>query len=444
MASLLIKNAHIVNEEEVFEADVFIQDGIIRQISQGLRIIADQSFDLKGKYLLPGVIDDQVHFREPGLMHKGDLYTESRAAIAGGTTSFMEMPNTKPQALTQKLLEQKYERAAEVSTANYSFFMGAANDNLEEVLKTDPREVCGIKVFMGSSTGNMLVDDEKTLEQIFKEAPILVATHCEKEEVVQKNFAVYKQKYGDDIPVHFHPIIRSEEACYESSKQAISLAKKYDTRLHILHISTEKELALFRNDIPLAEKRVTAEVCVHHLWFTENDYADKGMRIKWNPAVKKASDRAALRRALLDGRLDILATDHAPHTKNEKAKPYTKSPSGGPMVQHALVTMLELYHQGIFSLEQIVEKMSHAPAICFQIEKRGFIREGYYADLVVVDLNDPWRVHPSNILYKCGWSPLEGTQFQSKILQTFVNGQLVYHQAKIDQSVRGMRLRFER
>lgn len=444
MSSILLKNASVINEGKIIESDIYIKNGLIYTIGSSLNQIADHKIDIEGKFLMPGVIDDQVHFREPGLMHKADLYTESRAAVAGGTTSFMEMPNTVPQALTQELLAQKYQRASEVSTANYSFFMGAANDNLEEVLKTDPKTVCGIKVFMGSSTGNMLVDDEVVLDNIFRKAPMLVATHCEKEEVIRANLAKAKEKYGEDIPVEQHPIIRNEDACYLSSSQAVALAQKYGTRLHILHISTAKELSLFRNDIPLEQKKITSEVCVHHLWFSEEDYAEKGMFIKWNPAVKKASDRAALRVALIDGRLDILATDHAPHTLTEKNNPYMKAPSGAPLVQHALVTILELYHQGVLSLEQVVDKMCHAPAKCFQIEKRGFIREGYYADLAVVAFNDPWKVSKSNVLYKCGWSPLEDTIFQSKVLKTFVNGQLVYNGGQIDQAVRGMRLAFNR
>ena len=444
MDSILIKNGRIVNEGIVQEGDIFIQDGRIISIGKNLNTIADQTFDLKGKYVFPGVIDDQVHFREPGLTHKGELYTEARAAVSGGITTFMEMPNTIPQTLTQELLEKKYQRAAEVSMANYSFFMGASNDNIEEVLKTDPKTVCGIKVFMGSSTGNMLVDDQAVLDNIFRNAPMLVATHCEKEEVIRRNFAEYKEKYGDDIPIKYHPIIRSHEACYLSSSLAIELAKKHDTRLHILHISTADELALFRNDIPLEQKRITAEVCIHHLWFSEQDYDEKGVYIKWNPAVKTVADRTALRAALLDNRLDIIATDHAPHTLEEKANPYTKAPSGGPLVQHSLVAMLELSRQGVIPIERVAEKMSHAPAICFEIKDRGFIREGYFADLVIVEPNNPWTVSRDNVNYKCGWSPLEGTTFNSQIETTIVSGKVVYHQGQWDEAIRGERISFDR
>lgn len=444
MTSLLIRNATLVNEGKKTIADVYIKDGRIHTVGNQLSFITDSVIDARERYLLPGVIDDQVHFREPGLTHKGDLTTESRAAVAGGITTFMEMPNTVPQALTQELLEDKYKRAAEVSAANYSFFMGASNDNLEEVLKTDPSQVCGIKVFMGSSTGNMLVDDEAVLDNIFRNAPMLVATHCEKEQIIRDNLQRYKEKFGDEIPVENHPLIRSEAACFASSQQAVGLAKKYNTRLHVLHISTAKELELFDATIPLAEKRITAEVCIHHLWFSEEDYADRGMYIKWNPAVKTANDRAGLRQGLLDGKLDIIATDHAPHTLTEKDNPYTKAPSGAPLVQHALVAMLELVHQGVYSIEFVVEKMSHAPATCFQIKDRGFIREGYFADLVLVDMNDPWTVSRKNVLYKCGWSPMEGTRFQSRIQATIVNGQIVYHDGKLDNGIRGQRLTFER
>ncbi len=356
----------------------------------------------------------------------------------------MEMPNTNPQTLTQELLQAKYDRAAAVSFVNYSFFMGASNDNLEEVLKTDPTTVCGIKVFMGSSTGNMLVDDEAVLDKIFREAPMLVATHCEKEEVIRANLARFTAQYGEDIPVQYHPTIRSEEACFRSSSQAVALARKYNTRLHILHISTEKELDLFRNDVPLAEKRITAEACIHHLWFSAEDYERKGMFIKWNPAVKKATDRAAIRAAVKDGRIDIVATDHAPHTLTEKSQNYAHAPSGGPLVQHALVAMLEMMHQGVFTLEQIVQKMSHDPAICFQIEDRGYLREGYYADLVLVDLNRPWTVSRDNVLYKCGWSPFEEQTFQAQVLATWVNGYPVYQNGAFGKEGMGQRLTFQR
>ncbi|MEM7656080.1 MAG: dihydroorotase [Bacteroidota bacterium] len=442
--SLLIRNAQLINEGSIQEIDVFIKDGLIHRIGTNLSQVADRTIDARGLYLMPGVIDDQVHFREPGLTHKADLYTESRAAVAGGITSYMEMPNTKPQTLTQELLEEKYQRAAEVSVANYSFFMGAANNNLEEVLKTDPNTVCGVKVFMGSSTGNMLVDNPTTLEGIFREVPMLIATHCEKEEVIWANLASAKAEFGEDIPFEQHPVIRSVEACYASSSGAVELAKKHNTRLHILHISTEKELALFRNDIPLTEKRITAEVCIHHLWFSAEDYAEKGVFIKWNPAVKQASDRAALRAALLDNRLDIIATDHAPHTLEEKGNPYLSAPSGGPLVQHALVAMWELHQQGVISKERLVEKMCHAPAECFQLDRRGYVREGYHADLVLVNPNHAWTVEKGNIRYKCGWSPFEGQAFQAQVHSTIVSGQLVYHQGIIDESIRGQRLQFSR
>lgn len=442
MASILLRNAQIINEGERQEADVWIHDGLIWKIGKNLMPITDRRFDLHGAYLMPGVIDDQVHFREPGLTHKAELKTESRAAVAGGITSYMEMPNTVPQALTQELLEQKYRRAAEVSMANYSFFMGASNDNLEEVLKTDPRTVCGVKVFMGSSTGNMLVDDEEVLSNIFAKVPMLIATHCEKEEVVRANLKTYTDKFGDDIPIHLHPIIRSEAACYASSSHAVELAKKHGSRLHILHISTARELELFRNDLPLEQKRITSEACIHHLWFTEEDYADKGTLIKWNPAVKTRADRDAIRQAVIDGRIDIIATDHAPHTLDEKQNPYTKAPSGAPMVQHALVAMLELATQGVFTLEQVVEKMCHAPARCFHLKDRGYVREGYAADLVWVAPKRPWMVQRENVLYKCGWSPLEGTRFSSQVMGTFINGELTYHLGKFNENIRGQRLAF--
>jgi dihydroorotase len=444
MSTLLIQNAKLVNEGKITEADLLIENERISQIAPSINRITDQKIDARGLYLLPGVIDDQVHFREPGLTHKADLTTESRAAAAGGITSYMEMPNTVPQTLTQELLQAKYERAAAVSTVNYSFFMGASNDNLEEVLKTDPRTVCGIKVFMGSSTGNMLVDDEEVLDNIFRQAPMLVATHCEKEEVIRRNQAEYVAKYGEDIPVEYHPLIRSEEACYLSSSKAVELARRHNTRLHILHISTARELDLFRNDIPLAEKRITAEACIHHLWFSEEDYAHKGKFIKWNPAVKRAADRAAIRAAVNDGRIDVVATDHAPHTLEEKDNPYTKAPSGAPLVQHSLVTMLEMVHQGVFTLPHVVQKMAHDPAICFQIEERGYLREGYFADLVLVDLNGPWTVDRSNVLYKCGWSPLEGQTFQARVHSTLVNGYLVYQNGQLGDPGFGKRLTFNR
>lgn len=441
--SILIQNARIINEGQQYEADVFIKDGLIHQIGKNLTAIADQKIDARGLYLMPGVIDDQVHFREPGLTHKTDIRTASRAAVAGGTTSFMEMPNTNPQSLTQELLQAKYDRAAQVSPANYSFYMGASNDNIKEVLKTDPKTVCGVKVFMGSSTGNMLVDDEAVLDQIFREVPMLIATHCEKEEVIRANTAKYVAQYGDDIPVKYHPIIRDHEACYLSSSQAVALAKKHNTRLHILHISTAKELDLFRNDIPMEQKRITAEACIHHLWFTDADYERLGVRIKWNPAVKTAADREAIRAAVNDGRIDVVATDHAPHTWEEKSNPYTSCPSGAPLVQHSLVAMLEMAKQGVFSLEHVVQKMSHDVARCFQIDKRGYIREGYHADLVLVDPTSSWTVNKNNILYKCGWSPLECQTFSHQVQSTIVSGRLAYHEGQISIGVRGQRMLFE-
>lgn len=444
MISTLIRNAHLINEGQIFLADVFIQNGIIAKIGNSLDFKADNIIDAEGKYLMPGVIDDQVHFREPGLTHKAELYTESKAAVAGGITSFMEMPNTKPQTLTQELLEQKYQRAKEVSLANYSFFMGASNDNLEEVLKTDPKTVGAIKIFMGSSTGNMLVDDKSVLEKIFEKSKMLIAVHCEDEATIQKNTAYYKSIYGEDVPIELHPKIRSDEACYKSSSMAIELAKKHNTRLHVFHLSTAKEMELFRNDISLEEKRITAEVCIHHLWFDDSQYADKGTHIKWNPAVKSATDKEAVFEALLDDRIDVIATDHAPHTLEEKNNTYFNAPSGGPLVQHALVAMLEFYHQGKIKLEKIVEKMCHAPAICFQVEGRGFLREGYAADLVLIDIESPWQVTKENILYKCAWSPFEGTTFNSRVTHTFVNGHLAYSEGIFDESIKGQRLIFDR
>ena len=392
MNTILIKAASIVNEGRIFVADVLIKEGFIEKIATTINEPADQEINAEGLHLFPGMIDDQVHFREPGLTHKADIFSESMAAVAGGITSFMEMPNTVPNTLTQTLLADKYDIASGVSLANYSFFMGASNDNIEEVLRTDPKQVCGIKVFMGSSTGNMLVDNEKVLENIFREAPMLVATHCEDEQTIRTNLAAFKAQYGENITIDMHPLIRSAEACYKSSSMAVELAKKYHTRLHILHISTEREVALFDNNIPLAEKRITAEACVHHLWFDDQDYATKGNWIKWNPAVKTAADKAGILRGVLDGHIDIIATDHAPHTIEEKEQAYLQAPSGGPLVQHALSALLEMYHQQKISLEQIAEKTAHNVATCFNIDRRGFIREGYWADLVLVDLNDPVKV----------------------------------------------------
>ena len=444
MASILIKSATIVNEGRIIVSDIFVKNGIIEQIGANLNMLADKEINAEGLHLFPGCIDDQVHFREPGLTHKADIFTESRAAIAGGITSFMEMPNTVPNTLTQELLADKYAIGARSSAANYSFFMGAGNDNLEEVLKTDPKNVCGIKVFMGSSTGNMLVDNEKTLEGIFSHAPILVATHCEDEATIRSNAAHFKELYGDNLTPDMHPLIRNAESCYISSSFAVGLAKKYNTRLHILHISTAIETSLFDNSIPLSQKRITAEACIHHLWFTDADYASKGNWIKWNPAIKSAADRDAVFQAVLDDHIDIIATDHAPHTIEEKSQDYKNAPSGGPLVQHALIAMLEFYKKGKISLEKIVEKMAHSPAICFQVDKRGFIREGYWADLVLVDLNKSYAVNRNNVLSKCGWSPFEGEVFSSSVVSTIVSGTLVYENGQIKNGIYGKRLAFDR
>lgn len=440
----LITGARIVNEGQTLERDVLIEDEYISAIlSSGSRVAADKVVEAEGHFLLPGVIDDQVHFREPGLIHKGDIYTESRAAVAGGVTSFMEMPNTQPQTTTQDLLEEKYQRAAEVSVANYSFYMGATNDNLDELLKTNPRNTCGIKVFMGASTGNMLVDNPETLRGIFAQAPCLVAVHCEDEATIRRNTVIFRVQYGEEIPIHLHTEIRSAEACFASSKLAVDLAREYGTRLHVLHLSTALELDLFQSGISLEDKRITAEVCVHHLWFSSEDYASKGSLIKWNPAIKTAEDREALWKALLDDRLDVVATDHAPHTLSEKQKSYTSCPSGAPMVQHSLPAMLEMSAAGRISMEKVVEKMCHAPARLFRIQRRGFIREGYYADLVLVQPSSPWEVNRQNVLYKCGWSPLEKSFLSHKVTHTWVNGHLVWHRGILNDSKLGMRLMFD-
>lgn len=440
---ILIKNAKIVNENQIFQSDLLIENDIISKIdSQISEENVDEIIDASGKYLLPGIIDDQVHFREPGLTWKGDIETESKAAIAGGVTSFIDQPNTVPNAVTQKLLQDKYAIAADKSYANYGFMMGGTNDNLDEILKTNPKNVPGIKLFLGSSTGNMLVDNPETLEHIFSKTKMLIAVHCEDEDTIRKNTEEYKAKYGDDIPVKFHHLIRSEEACYKSSSKAIELAKKTGARLHVFHLSTAKETALFRNDIPLKDKKITAEVCVHHLTFTNDDYETKGSLIKWNPAVKTQNDKDGLWQALLDDRIDVIATDHAPHTFEEKQNVYTKCPSGGPLVQHSLNVMLENYRNGKISLEKIVEKMAHNPAILFRIEKRGFIKEGFKADLVLVDLDQKYSVSKENILYKCGWSPLEGTEFHSKITHAFVNGNLAYENGVFSNQKFGERLSY--
>ncbi len=442
---ILIKNATIVNENKLSESDLLIENDIISRIAKNIsEEDADQVIDASGKYLMPGVIDDQVHFREPGLTHKGDIESESRAAVAGGVTSYIEQPNTVPNAVTQELLEEKYQIAAGKSFANYSFSMGGTNDNLEEVLKTNPRNVAAVKLFLGSSTGNMLVDDPDTLEEIFSKVKMPICVHCEDEKTIRENTEEYRKQYGDDIPVQFHHLIRSAEACYLSSSKAVELAKKTGARLHIYHVSTARETELFRNDIPLKEKKITAEVCVHHLWFTNEDYDTKGSLIKWNPAVKTNEDKEGLWKALQDGRIDVIATDHAPHTLEEKDQVYTKCPSGAPLVQHSLVAMLEMHARRRISLEKIVEKMCHNPAIIFEIEKRGFIREGYKADLVLVDLDSKWTVSKDNLLYKCGWSPLEGTEFSAKVTHTFVNGYLAYENGKVSEEKRGERLLFDR
>ncbi|MCF8447823.1 MAG: dihydroorotase [Bacteroidia bacterium] len=429
----------------MYHADVLIKGKFIEKIErQGIAMPADQVIDAQGKYLFPGLIDDQVHFREPGLTHKGEIYTEARAAVAGGVTSFMEMPNTVPSATTIELLEEKYTRASACSLANYSFFMGTTNTNLEELLKVDDTKICGVKIFMGSSTGDMLVDDPKALEAIFSQVKSLIATHCESDPLIKKNQAEIIAQFGENIDASYHPKIRSEEACYLSSSFAVELAKKHGTRLHILHISTEKELALFDPNIPLLQKKITAEACVHHLWFSDEDYKTKGNFIKWNPAVKKASDRDAILQAVIDNRIDVIATDHAPHTMEEKSATYLKAPSGGPLVQHSLNALLELHHQGKLSLERIAEKAAHNVAMLFEIDRRGFIREGFYADLVLVDLNQEYEVSKSNILYKCGWSPFEGQTFHSKVTHTFVNGHLAYENGQLSESELGMRLKFNR
>ena len=442
---ILIKNATIVNEHKIFKGDVLIENEIIIKISS--EIIPSDTVEVinaKGKYLIPGFIDDQVHFREPGLTHKANIATESRAAIAGGITTFIEMPNTVPQATTQDLLEDKFKIAALDSYANYSFMFGGTNNNLEELLKTDPKKVAGIKLFLGSSTGDMLVDNEEVLEKIFSSTKMIISVHCEDESTIRKNTAIYKEKYGDDIPLKYHPIIRSEAACYLSSSKAIELAKKTGARLHIFHLSTEKETHLFRNDIPLEEKQITAEVCIHHLWFNDQDYEEKGTHIKWNPAVKTEKDRLGLWKALLDDRIDVLATDHAPHTLAEKNNNYLNAPSGGPLVQHAIIALLEKVKEGVIPIEKAVEKMSHNPAKLFQIEKRGFIREGYFADLVLIDTNKPQTVSKENLLYKCGWSPFEGTTFSSSITHTFVNGNLMYNNGVFNDEIKGKRITFNR
>ena len=444
MGKILIKNAKIVNENTIFESDVLLQDDIIVKIEANISDDTAKIIDIEGKYLLPGVIDDQVHFREPGLTHKGDISSESRAAVAGGITTYMEQPNTNPQTTTIEKLEEKFQMGAKSSFANYSFPFGGTNDNLEELKRLDKNACSGVKLFLGSSTGNMLVDNEEVIEKIFRNTEMVISAHCEDEGTIKRNLAEYKEKFGDDIPVKYHPIIRSEEACYLSSSKAVALAKKTGARLHVFHLSTGKETDLFRNDIPLEQKKITAEVCVHHLWFSEADYDTKGTLIKWNPAVKTAADRDQLWKALLDDRLDVIATDHAPHLLSEKDNVYIKAPSGGPLVQHALTALLDKVHENVISVEKVVQKMCHNPAILFQIEKRGYIREGYFADLVVVDMNAPYQVTKENIAYKCKWSPFEGTTFKSSVTHTFVNGHLAYENGNFSPERNARRLTFNR
>ena len=444
--SILIKNARIVNEGSITNRDLLIEGKKISNIDSSISVKNNitKVIDADGKFLMPGMIDDQVHFREPGLTHKANISTESRAAIAGGITSFIEMPNTIPNATTISELNKKFDIASNTSYANYSFMFGGTNDNLDEILKVDPKKVAALKLFLGSSTGNMLVDNPKVLEEIFSKTDLLIAVHCEDEQTIRNNTNKYIKQFGDNIPIKMHPVIRSEESCYLSSSRAIELAKKTGARLHVFHLSTAKEMSLFSNNQSLMDKKITAEVCIHHLWFSDEDYESKGTLIKWNPAVKKSSDRQALWDALLNDKIDVIATDHAPHTLDEKSNSYLKAPSGGPLVQHAVVALMESYQKGRISLEKLVEKMCHNPAILFQIEKRGFVREGYYADLILVDPNDPWTVNKNNILYKCGWSPFEGVTFNSKITHTFLNGSLVYHNNKFSKEKAAMQLTFNR
>ncbi|MBN2746323.1 MAG: dihydroorotase [Bacteroidales bacterium] len=440
----LFVNATIVNDGRVFHGELLIEGAYITEVSDNeiprkpeYRII-----DLENRLLMPGVIDDQVHFREPGMTYKGSIATESRAAVAGGVTSFMDMPNNNPPILTTELLESKYQIGAENSLANYSFYMGASNDNIEEVLKVNPKMVCGVKVFMGSSTGNMLVDNKETLSRLFNEVKMLIATHCEDEATIKANLEAAKQQFGENIPITEHPKIRSEEACYLSSSLAVELAKKHNSRLHVLHLTTAREMELFDNHLPLSEKRITAEVCVHHLTFSDVDYEKFGTRIKWNPAIKKETDRLALIEALENDQIDVVATDHAPHTIEEKTNSYLKAPSGGPLVQHSLQAMLEFYHDGTLNLETIVRKMCHAPADCFRVEKRGYLKPGYFADIVIVDLKKEQKVAKENLLYHCEWSPFEGKTFRSSIVQTYVNGNKVFDNGALNEDYRGMRLTF--
>lgn len=444
MKKYLIKNGIIVNEGTSFVGDLLIYGEKIEKLSNQISDPDAEIIDASGCYVLPGLIDDQVHFREPGLTHKATIATESRAAAAGGITTFIEQPNTVPNATTQKLLQDKFNIAEKSSYVNYSFMFGGTNDNLEELLKTNPKNVAGIKLFLGSSTGNMLVDDLDVLEKIFSSTKLIISVHCEDEETIRKSTAHYKEQYGDDIPMELHPIIRSEEACFISSSRAVALAKKTGARLHVFHLSTAKKTELFTNDIPLEEKKITAEVCVHHLWFSDEDYKTKGSHIKWNPAVKTAKDREGLWKALLDDRIDVIATDHAPHTLEEKSNPYTSAPSGGPLVQHALLALLEKVKDSTISIEKLVEKACHNPSKLFQIEKRGFLKKDYFADVVIVNPNQPQKVTKESLYYKCGWSPFEGVEFSSSIQQTFVNGNLIYNQGVFNDEVKGKRITFNR
>jgi dihydroorotase len=443
MANYIIRNAQLVNEGKIFNADVLIKNDRIERIDTGLGVNFNaEEIDAEGLFLIPGLIDDQVHFREPGLTHKASIATEAKAAVAGGVTSFMEMPNVNPATLTQQLLEEKYKIASNVSAANFSFYMGVSNDNYDEVMQTPLNTVCGLKIFMGSSTGNMLVDKHDILERVFASAQHLIATHCEHEPTVRERKAEFEYLYGDKLNASFHPIIRNEDVCFRSSKEAVELAKKHNTRLHILHITTAEELILFTNSIPLAEKRITAEVCVHHLWFDADDYAQLGNKIKCNPAIKDKRHKPELLKALLDNRIDVIATDHAPHTAEEKALHYNQAPAGLPLVQHSLNVLLQMYHDGKLSLEKIVEKSSHAVADCFKVKERGYLREGYFADAVLVDLNKEWVVSKENILYKCGWSPFEGKTFKGQVQKTFVNGNLSFNNGRLIEQPFGKRLEF--
>lgn len=444
--SVLIRNATVVNEGKIFRGDILIQNGRIEKIGSYIESFPEnvEIIEAGGKHLLPGIIDTHVHFREPGLVYKADIYTESKAAVAGGITSFMDMPNTFPPVLTQELLQEKYDIASQKSLANYSFYMGTSNDNFEEVVKTNPKNVCGVKIYLGSSTGNMLVNNPESIEKLFGINNLLIAVHCEEESIIRENAKRIKEQYGNNPPPAVHPVIRNEACCYTSSHHAVELAKKMGTRLHVVHVSTAKETGLFDNTIPLDKKNITSEVCPHHLWFSDKDYALKGNMIKWNPAIKTEGDKKALLQALLDNYIDTIATDHAPHTHDEKEQAYFSCPSGGPMVQHSLTVMLELHKQGKISLEDIARKMCHAPAIAFQVQKRGFIREGYWADLALVDLNSAWKVEKGNLLYKCQWSPLEGETFHAKVTDTFVNGNLVFSNGSFSEDEKGQRILFDR